>query len=55
MIIQQLHIDIKTPDGISKDLYDKIRKVITDEGHEVMDDAHAPYTEDMTEVYEKMS
>ena len=54
MSIQQLRIDIKSKDGITKELYDKICKVITDEEFEVMDDEHAPYTEDMMEQYKEL-
>jgi len=54
MVIQQLKIDIKTNDGISDEMYNAICKVISEHGGEVMDDGHAPYTEDMTEQYKEM-
>jgi hypothetical protein len=48
---QQLHIDIRSKDGISKEMYDAICETIAEQGGEVMDDAQAPYTEDMSAYY----
>ena len=54
MNITQLRIDIKNENGISDELYKQICELITSHGNEVMDDGHAPYTEDMTEQYKEM-
>jgi len=54
MEIQQLKIDIKTSNGISNEMYKAICQVIGEEGGIVMDDGHAPYTEDMIEQYEQL-
>ena len=51
MRYQQLKIDIKTSDGITKDMYDEIVRVITAQHGEVLDDGSAPYTEDMSDYY----
>ena len=52
MIYQQLRIDIETNDGIDSDMYEAICKTIVEQGGRVLDDAHAPYTEDMSDFYE---
>jgi len=49
--VLQLKIDIKANE-ITKEMYDKICKVIENHGGEVMDDGHAPYVEDITGAYE---
>jgi len=54
MSISQLRIDIRTADGISNEMYKDICKVIAGHGGEVLDDGHAPYTEDMEEQYKEM-
>lgn len=54
MKYQQLHIDIKTKDGISLEMYRAVCKVIEEHGGEVMDDAQAPYTEDMFHYYKEL-
>jgi len=56
MKIQQLRIDIKTEgnNDVNQAMYDDICKVITEHDGVVMDDGHAPYTEDMTEDYKKI-
>lgn len=51
MRYQQLKIDIKTADGITKAMYDEIVRVITTCDGEVLDDGQAPYTEDMSDYY----
>jgi hypothetical protein len=51
MTYQQLRIDIKTDDGIDKEMYDAICEAIEEHGGEVMDDGHAPYTEDVSYFY----
>jgi hypothetical protein len=53
MEYQQLRIDIRTKDGISKKMYEAICKAIVEQEGEVMDDAHAPYTECMSAYYTK--
>ena len=50
----QLKIDIKT-DDVTPQLYDSICQVIKAYGLDVMDDGHAPYTEDMSEEYKSFS
>ena len=51
MEYQQLRIDIKTDGGITQELYDAVCKTIAERGGQVMDDAHGPYTEDMSDYY----
>lgn len=51
MQLQQLHIDILTKDGISKEMYDAICKTIKEHNGTVTDDGEAPYTEDMRAYY----
>jgi hypothetical protein len=51
MEYQQLHIDIRTSNGISKEMYADICETIETHNGEVMDDSHGPYTEDMSAYY----
>ena len=56
-MVEQLRIDIEvnnTGIGVDKELYNVICEVIESFGHTILDDGSAPYTEDMTEQYNKL-
>ena len=51
MRYQQLKIDVRSEEGITKAMYDEIVRVIIAQHGEVLDDGQAPYTEDMSDYY----